>query len=208
VDLGGGDPGQLRNPSTDVITLWIEAFRLSRRVKDAVGIGVGSGSCDPLPVQLVAGHVAVDQMLHEVACPYTPVKVKVFDEERCSDHAGTIVHKTLSHQLPHAGIDQRKSRLAVLPGSEGIRVISPHVATIPVGSGRRVRASGQNLEEEISPTELSQEGATRWMLRGGQGHLKGRQAPKMKISREERGPLIGRSISAVFVAVDWSVQPS
>lgn len=26
VDLGGGDPGQLRNPTTDVITLWIEAF--------------------------------------------------------------------------------------------------------------------------------------------------------------------------------------
>ena len=65
---------QLRHPAADIITVGVKLLALQQRVHDAeVGLGVDADAGAEAPAAVVAGKVAVDEVLHEVALAHAPV---------------------------------------------------------------------------------------------------------------------------------------
>lgn len=70
-----------------------------------VRLGVDAGGCGEAPTTVVAGEIAVDELLHEIALAHAPVQQQIFCEEGRDGHAASVVHVGHVIQLPHRGID-------------------------------------------------------------------------------------------------------
>ena len=149
--------GELGHVAAHVVAVGVEARALHGRVEDAVRVGVGAGPGDPLPVEVVVGDVAVEQVIEEVARTGAPVDVQVLGEERRHDHAGAVVHEALARELAHAGVDDRVAGAALLPRGERARVVVPAIASRPVVGPRGVGTGGEDLVEEVAPAQLPEE---------------------------------------------------
>lgn len=110
---------QLRHPLPDILPLRVELLTLQRGIEDAkVGLGIDAGAGAEAPAAVVAGEVAVDEVLHEVALAQAPVEEEVLGEEGGDEHAAPVVHVARVGELAHGGVDERVARAAGGPGGE------------------------------------------------------------------------------------------
>ena len=113
--------GQLGYPAADVIPGGVELLALRRRVEHPeVRRRIGAAPRGPLPAVLVVGHVAVHQLFEEPPRPPLPRQVQVLDQKRRHDHSYAVVHETALGQLPHPGVDDRKTCPALFPRLVGL----------------------------------------------------------------------------------------
>ncbi len=132
----------------------------SDRVEDPeVGSCVGAGAGDPLPITDVLGDVAVDEERPEVPLTFAPVDEEILDEERCRDHADTVVHPPFGEELSHAGIDDGITGPALSPRGEPLRVVPPADAgKLAADRLRRRRGKGnEGVGVEVAPRQLPDE---------------------------------------------------
>jgi hypothetical protein len=112
-----------------------------------------------LPTAIVTGDLAVGQLLHEVALAQSPVEEQVLGQKHRDDHTRTIGHETGLRQLPHGGIDDRKSRLSCapalkVPGNTG-PLYSPMLRVEL--DFQHFRKMPENAEIEFAPNKLTDE---------------------------------------------------
>ena len=94
----------------------VETGGLGPWVLDAeVGGGVGAGAGAPLPAAVIAGDLAINEVLHEMALAEFPMEVEVFGEEHGGDHAEAVVHEAGGSELAHGGINDGEAGVAVFP---------------------------------------------------------------------------------------------
>ena len=120
-------------------------------------------------------------------------------------------------QLPHAGIDDRHTGAAALPGLKGDGVLAPGEAR-EAGierCGRRVREREQNVVRELPPADLADEALDAGCDAGGGAADRGARRrhclPRRQLAEVQVGPEAGsgrqiRSIAAVGIAANIVVQ--
>src|SRR3954447_16357042 len=129
---------------------WVVEARVERR-------GVDADRRDPLPVAVVGGDVAVEQVAHEVLLAAAPVHVQILDEKAGRDQPRAVVHPARLEQLAHAGVDHREARAAVAPGVEVLVRTRPldRVEVALEGVARVARVVQQHVRVEVAPGELA-----------------------------------------------------
>lgn len=55
-------------------------------------VRISSGTCHPLPIEIIAGDIAVDELRHEIARAASPVLMQIFDQKGGGDHSHSVVH--------------------------------------------------------------------------------------------------------------------
>ena len=161
VDLVAGQCRELRHPAADVVAVGIELPALAGRVEDPeVRRRVRPRPCRPLPAVLVAGQVAVDQVVHEVSCAAGPDDVQILHEERRGDHPHPVVHPAFFQELAHPSIDEWKAGPTGGPRMEpaigGSTVVVVHTLHVWLEGGPCAR--GCTVEHggvELPPRQLT-----------------------------------------------------
>jgi hypothetical protein len=151
----------LRDPAVDVGAVWVVAVLLQCWVEDPPGDGRGidADGCDPLPVAVVAGDVAVEQPAHEPCLAGAPVDPEILREERADDEAGAVGHPAGGLELAHRGVDERVAGAAGLPGLQRLVVVDPGERAHPgmVLLAGVVGVVEEHVREEVAPRELPHE---------------------------------------------------
>jgi hypothetical protein len=154
---------QLRQVGPDVAAVRVETQLLPGRAEDAPGhrLRVSAHRCDPLPVAVVAGLVAIQEQPHEPGLAPPPVNAEILGQERAHHHTHPVVHPAFPQQLPHARVHQREPGSALGPGGER-RVIGGPVQRAAVAGlellPRVRRVMGQHVLVEVAPAQLAAQG--------------------------------------------------
>lgn len=115
---------QFRNPFANILPVRVEFLALQQRVENTkVRLRVDAYARTEAPASIVAGKVAIDEVLHEVSLALSPVNEQVLGQERGDDHAASVVHVTEMVQLTHGGIDNGESRSSLAPCREVVFVV-------------------------------------------------------------------------------------
>src|SRR5690554_2993623 len=64
-------------------------------------------------------------MAHEEAFAFSPVDKQILGQEHGCHHSQSIVHPAGGQQLTHGCVNQRKTRVSLLPGLQILRGITP-----------------------------------------------------------------------------------
>ena len=178
------------------------------RVVDAaeVGLGIGADRGDPLPVAVVVGLVAVEQVAHEVALAPSPVDPQVFRQEGSDDQPRAVVHPALAQELAHAGVDERVARAALLPGLERLLRVGPLdlAVALLVLRARVPREVEQHVVVEVPPAELAVERGRALAASAGEPllDLSHRDAAQVQVRRQARGAVRAERVVVVGVGLD------
>lgn len=89
VPLGGGELGDVRGV-------------------EQVGLAA-AGASHPLPAQVVAGEVAVEQVAQHPLCAAVPMHLAQVHQVAGQPHAGVVVHVPCLIQLSHGPVDGRNA---------------------------------------------------------------------------------------------------
>ena len=113
----------LWDPALDVAAMRVEPSALEFRVEDAeVGRSVRAAAGHPLPRDRIVGLVCVHESLPEPLLAVLPWLEHVLGEQRCSDHAHSVMHPACLPQLPHSAVDEVDAGAAVSPGPHQVVV--------------------------------------------------------------------------------------
>ena len=117
---------QLRNPTLDILTIWVKLFLLQPGIKDSeIGLGITASRSRPLPVTIVSRRVIIKELTGKISLAPAPIKMKILDQEGSGNHPGTVMHNACAVQLTHPGIHHWESGFAFRPGSEPSLVLVP-----------------------------------------------------------------------------------
>lgn len=154
--------GKFRDPAADVIAMGIKFLTLSDGMKNTEeGRGIGAASGGPLPTQCIIGEVCIDEFVPEPTSAFPPVDEQILEKKRGNDHPDAIVHPAGGLEFAHAGIDDGIASLALLPGSQPIRIPAPW-ETSELGSERFCGGVGEMVKElmrELAPADFSEKPA-------------------------------------------------
>lgn len=103
------------------------------------------------------------------------------------------MHVALACELPHPGVDDRKTGATVLPGRERRLILPPAVTAIAIVLPRGLGPGRQELGVEVAPAELPDEGAGPGALARPLEDLERGEAAEVEIGTEPRGG-VGREI--------------
>src|SRR6185312_6769113 len=109
--------------------------------------------------------------------------------------------------LSHAGIDDRISGFAVFPRLERLVVAAPPIAAWTHVFVRRLRSRGEQLVEEVAPSELAHEGCCPGDVAGPVCDLQRRDAAEVEVRRQARGRVCREIVATGLVGGYAGVQP-
>ena len=184
--IGSRSVGCRRAQRRDVGAVGIVALLLERRVVEAPvqRSRIDADRRDPLPVAVVVGDVAVEQIAHEVLLAPAPVDVQVLDQKARRDQPRAVVHPARRGQLAHAGVDHRDSPFGPRARRRSARPTPSHWMASSTGLERVAdvaRVLPQDVGVEVAPRELAGVGAARAPLQ-----LARADAAEVQVGREQR----------------------
>jgi hypothetical protein len=110
----------------DVVSFGIKLHTLRPRVENPEPrASVVSGAYTPLPAPVVGREIPVDQMLHKVPFPQSPVHEQVLGQEGGGYHPASVMHPADGVQLSHRSVNDGHSRPPLTPRLEMFVVIFP-----------------------------------------------------------------------------------
>ena len=148
VDPLGGQAGQFRDPTANIITERVEPFTLGHRVEHTeIGSRVGPHARRPLPAAVVRSRVAIHQMTAKPALPFPPVDQEILHQKRCGDHTCAVVHPAGREQLAHAGVHYGETGLPPSPRLQARIVAAPtNDRNAGLNSSRKTRGKWKSTE--------------------------------------------------------------
>ncbi len=199
---------ELGNVAADVLALWVQSLRLCDGVEDAVRARVNACSRYPLPVAGVVRDVAVDEQLEEKLRSSPPIDPERLRQERRDEQAPAVVHPPLGAKLPHRCIDNRVTGSSVSPGRQRVFVVDPIAVAAVRVVDCRVWIRVQQLQVEIAPAELPNEGLGDRALGARPRHDLGRgDAAEVQVRAQPRRSFPREFVARGLVLVHATAQP-
>ena len=163
------------HPLRDIRALRIELLLLARRVEDPeVRRRISAAASRPLPAERVGGKVCIDEGVPEPPRTLQPRHPQILHQKTRHDHAHAVMHPAGRPELPHAGIDDRKTGASLLPRTKPDGVVRPGKPRV-VGPQRRVARVGKVVQQmvgKLPPAEFAEIG-----LRAARRDLRRRLPP-------------------------------
>ncbi len=97
---------------------------LAHGIEDAEpGLRVGAHAGGPLPAAAVVGHVAVDEVAHEVSLTDAIVHQQVARQERRHHQARTVAEPARRRQLAHGRVHDGDTGATLAPGGDSVGIL-------------------------------------------------------------------------------------
>jgi len=103
----------------DEFASWVGFDTLTVRIEyPEVRTSIRARTRAPLPSSIVLSQIPINQDLHKVLFPFSPINHQVLAQKHCGNHPQSIVHPAQLVRTSHSRIDNGIAGLAVFPSLE------------------------------------------------------------------------------------------